>query len=386
MGDQDLRLASHVDRGPSEYRFRVREGTSLVGTDSFRPSELALLSSVDPASTADVLAVDGNYGVPGIVLAALTPDGEAVVTETSARCASLIRSNAEANGVTLSVALVPAVEAVEGRFDLAVLAPRQYDPVSVVTQRALDALETLRPGGTLVIAGRAETGAGRIAETLGDDLTVERSRTDGIPVYRVERPKTFSAPALVSDRRITATVCDLDRTFVTQPGLFSPNALDDGTRLLLEALVAQGYPRDGDTVLDLCCGYGAVGATLGGLADVSLVLTDVDRRATACAERTLAANGLTGDVFTGDGLDAVDGPFDLVVTNPPTHAGQTVTDDLFADAATETGGSGTLAVVYNETLGYARRLERWFDTVEVVLKEAGYVVALAGHLRPKDTA
>lgn len=386
MAGGDLRLGAHVDRGPDEYAFRVSDGTRLVGTDAFRDSELALLSSVEPAPATDVLAVDGNYGVPGIVLGALTPDGETVVTETSARCANLIRSNAAANGVGLDVALIPTVATVEGRFDLAVHAPRPYDPVSVVTQRAVDALELLRPGGDLLVAGRAATGAGRIAETLGEEISVERTETVDTPVYRVERPETYAAPELVSDQRITASVCGLERTFVTQPGLFSPNGLDDGTRLLLETVVSRGFPRDGDNVLDLCCGYGAVGATLGGLADVSLVLTDDDRRATACAERTLAENDLTGAVTTGDGLDGVEGPFDLVVTNPPTHAGQTVTDELFAGAAAATGQSGTFAVVYNETLAYADRLERWFDSVEIVREEAGYVVAMAGCLPAKDTA
>lgn len=385
MADE-LSLRSHAARGPEEFVFTVRSGTALVGTEGFRDAELALLEAADPAPEADVLSVDGNYGVPGVVFGALTPDGRTVVSETSARCATLIERNATANEVDLEVALTPSVAEIEGRFDLAVFAPRAYDPVEVVTQRAFHALAALRDGGELLVAGRPETGAGRVADWLGEEAVVETTTVAGVPVHRVARPASVSVPDLVTDRRLEVSVCGLDRTFLTQPGLFSPTDLDDGSRLLLEALAERGYPADGDRVLDLCCGYGAIGATLGGLADVELILTDDDCRATTCAERTLAANDLASTVRAGDGVDAVAGPFDLVVTNPPTHAGQPVTDSLFAGAAEMLDTAGTLALVYSEPLAYADRLDRWFDEVRIWHRTEGYVVAAARRLPAKGTS
>jgi 23S rRNA (guanine1835-N2)-methyltransferase len=386
MADDELILGSHAARGPDEFRFRVRSGTQLVGTGSFRHAELALLEAAAPVRDDDILAVDGNYGVPGIVLGSLAPAGQTTVTETSARCADLISENARQNGVDLDVTLVPAVREVEDTFDLAVFAPRAYDPIAVVTQRAFEALASLRPDGELLIAGEAESGARRIAEHLEASARIEETSDSGSPVYRIERPESVDVPTLVEDRTVRDRICGLDRSFVTQPGLFSPDGIDDGTGQLLEAIDTADKPSDGARVLDLCCGYGAVGATLGGLADISLVLTDDDRRATACAERTLAANELDADVYTADGLRAVDGHFDMIVTNPPTHAGQQVTDALFAGAAAVLSPGGGFWLVYNETMAYEERLDRWFDSVAVLRAEDGYEVARARRLPAKDTA
>lgn len=386
MADDELVLRSHAARGPEEFHFRVQSGTQFVGTESFRPAELALLEAVTPAEDDDILAIDGNYGVPGVVLSSLAPDGETTVTETSARCANLIAENAGRNGVTLDVSLVPAVSEIVGAFDLGVFAPRAYDPIPVVTQRAFEGLAVLRPGGELLIAGETDSGTQRIADKLSERVRVERTTESGVPVYRIERPDSVEVPTLVENRTVTDRICGLERTFITQAGLFSPDGIDAGTRHLLEAIHRASEPTHGQRVLDLCCGYGAVGVTLGGLADISLVLTDDDRRATACAKRTLAANDLDAPVHTADGLGAVEGQFDMVATNPPTHAGQEVTDALFAGAAMVLSETGTLWVVYNETLAYDDRLTRWFDAVDVVRTEDGYEVARARSLPAKDTA
>jgi 16S rRNA (guanine1207-N2)-methyltransferase len=54
------------------------------------------------------------------------------------------------------------------------------------------------------------------------------------------------------------------------PRLFAASGFNGGTRLLLgEVDIA-----DGDRVLDLCCGYGAIGAYAGRIVDCELWLSD----------------------------------------------------------------------------------------------------------------
>ena len=55
--------------------------------------------------------------------------------------------------------------------------------------------------------------------------------------------------------RIAARFDGIELRFETSPGLFSPRAVDRGTR----ALLAQVELSRDDRVLDLGCGYGVIG-------------------------------------------------------------------------------------------------------------------------------
>jgi 16S rRNA (guanine1207-N2)-methyltransferase len=73
----------------------------------------------------------------------------------------------------------------------------------------------------------------------------------------------------------------------------------------------------------------------------------------------------------------VEGPFRAVVSNPPTHAGDGVTSELFEAAHDELGAGGELWLVYNETLRYEDELARRFDSVDVVRRVEGYAITCA---------
>ncbi|MBQ3232812.1 MAG: methyltransferase, partial [Clostridia bacterium] len=95
------------------------------------------------------------------------------------------------------------------------------------------------------------------------------------------------------------TVC-----FHTDSGVFSRDGLDFGTRTLLEALPGL-YGR----VLDLGCGWGAVGVSVGKkYPETEIVMSDVNERAMELAEKNLRENGVTNaTVMKSDAMDAVPG-------------------------------------------------------------------------------
>jgi release factor glutamine methyltransferase len=91
------------------------------------------------------------------------------------------------------------------------------------------------------------------------------------------------------------------------PGVFVPRR-----RTEFLARQAGALARPGRTVVDLCCGSGAVGATLSG---VDLYAVDIDPAAVRCARRNLpAAHVYEGDLYEPlpAGLRA-----DLLVANAP---------------------------------------------------------------------
>ena len=135
-------------------------------------------------------------------------------------------------------------------------------------------------------------------------------------------------------------------------------------------------------MLDLGCGWGALGGVLAKKwADVRFVLTDVNERAAALAERNLKLNGLDNfEVVCGDGFAAVEGTFDWIVTNPPIRAGKQVIYGLFAEAKNHLAPGGTLALVIRTQQG-AKSAERYlrgiYESVETLDVSGGYRVLAA---------
>ena len=135
-------------------------------------------------------------------------------------------------------------------------------------------------------------------------------------------------------------------------------------------------------MLDLGCGWGALGGVLAKKwADVRFVLTDVNERAAALAERNLKLNGLDNfEVVCGDGFAAVEGTFDWIVTNPPIRAGKQVIYALFAEAKNYLAPGGTLALVIRTQQG-AKSAERYlrgiYESVKTLDVSGGYRVLAA---------
>src|SRR5688572_26862499 len=129
---------------------------------------------------------------------------------------------------------------------------------------------------------------------------------------------------------IRVQIRDLDLRLETQAGVFAHRGLDTGTRLLIDSLRITPTTR----LLDLGCGYGAVGIVAAKLAVRGhAVMVDSDIRATRLAQRNIELNGLTNaEVILGDGVHDLPprSRFDVVATNPPTHSGREVLDDFVA--------------------------------------------------------
>ena len=74
----------------------------------------------------------------------------------------------------------------------------------------------------------------------------------------------------------------------------------------------------GGRALDLCCGSGAIALSLKReLAEVAVVATDISQAALAVARANGASCELEIEGLSGDLFAAVEGDFDLVVSNPP---------------------------------------------------------------------
>ena len=189
--------------------------------------------------------------------------------------------------------------------------------------------------------------------------------------YYTENPNSAH-----DERRIALRALGNDLTFVTDAGVFSRDGLDRGTEVLLEALP----PLEG-RVLDLGCGWGAVGVALGKrYPALDIVMTDINNRAVELARRNLAENGVTAAVLQGDGFDAVEGRFDTIVTNPPIRAGKAVVYGLFDQAREYLKPGGALYVVIRKQQGAPsalKYLKEIYSRTETVDRASGFHVLRA---------
>ncbi|HEX2578548.1 MAG TPA: methyltransferase [Aquihabitans sp.] len=163
----------------------------------------------------------------------------------------------------------------------------------------------------------------------------------------------------------------------TDRGVFSADAVDDGTRVLL----ASAAPDPGAAVLaDVGCGYGAIAVALALRAPEARVWAiDVNERARALCRENADANGV------GDRVEVVapaDVPAELVIdevwSNPPIRIGKAALHDLLSGWLDRLRpGSGRAVLVVQKHLG-ADSLARWIEAsgrpTERIASRAGYRV------------
>jgi 16S rRNA (guanine1207-N2)-methyltransferase len=164
--------------------------------------------------------------------------------------------------------------------------------------------------------------------------------------------------------------------------IFADSKLDEGTRLLLDAL--QVYTTD--EALDIGCGAGFVGLHIARLASRgSVTMVDASLAAVSSARRAAEQSGLGNvRVLASNAAQAVlSQRFDLVATNPPFHQGgiQTleIAERFIREGAQVLRPAGRFYLVANRFLKYEPTMHACFKLVEEVSGDTRYKV-LRGRL------
>jgi len=176
---------------------------------------------------------------------------------------------------------------------------------------------------------------------------------------------------------IRCTLRGLSPEFITSSGIFSHKRIDNGPRQLVESME---LPEDGK-LLDLGCGYGAIGVTAAILNPrLEVTMTDVNSRAVALAEENAARNGAKNVItLQGNLYEPVEATiFDTIVTNPPISAGMArIVEPMIAGAPAHLNIGGSLQLVVQSNKGgrtVAALIEEAFGEVHVLAKGSGYRV------------
>lgn len=165
--------------------------------------------------------------------------------------------------------------------------------------------------------------------------------------------------------------------FLTLPGVLIPRS---DTELLIDFALPILKENPTARILDLCCGSGCIGLTLGKLLPQSdITLFDISRKAIDAATRNTALHGLEArtHIVQGDMLEPGDayfppGMFDMILCNPPyikTEDLPTLSDEVKNEPITALDG-GVDGLTFYRALA---------DSWRKVVKPGGYIIAEAGY-------
>ena len=156
--------------------------------------------------------------------------------------------------------------------------------------------------------------------------------------YYTERPTSE-----IREKRFTHTIKGTRLSFISVSGVFSfADRPDRASKLLIEA-----FRPSGRSILDLGCGYGAIGLFLKAMhKNQTVCLSDINERALDYARLNASENKLDVKAVKSDLFSAFDGIcFDDIVTNPPVAMGKKLLTRLICEAFDHLNPSGALWLV-----------------------------------------
>jgi 16S rRNA (guanine1207-N2)-methyltransferase len=263
-----------------------------------------------------------------------------------------------------------------GPFDVALLRlPKAKDEQEMASHACLS---VLAPGGRLIIYGGNEEGirsAASLIEQLCDGVETLATRGHGrvIAAHRPADPSRLRASLAAWRSTTSYAIGSSRREWVSYPGIFAADRIDEGTALLIDALPPL---RAGTRVLDYACGSGVIGASAAALAPgILLDMLDNDSVALeAACENVPGARLLLGTTPA----DAGSTRYDAILSNPPLHKGlvedRAQLEQLITEAPAHLKPGGILQIVVQRRVPLDRLLAERFGVVTIAAENGRYRV------------
>lgn len=172
---------------------------------------------------------------------------------------------------------------------------------------------------------------------------------------------------------VKVNLLGMSMTFLTDAGVFSKKMVDYGSQVLLNTLDLES----GKTLLDVGCGYGPLGLTLGKVFGVDSTLIDINSRAIDLAKKNAEKNQVQARIYQSNIYENVDGKFDYIISNPPIRAGKTVVHEIIQGAFHHLEDQGSLTIVIQKKQGAPSaktKMEAVFGNCQILKKDKGYYI------------
>ena len=171
-----------------------------------------------------------------------------------------------------------------------------------------------------------------------------------------------------------AVVLNNSFIFYTDNGVFSKDGLDFGSRLLLENIP---LTENGESLLDVGCGYGVFGIILNKILGVKVTMCDVNRRALHLAEKNIKENKCSDcSVIESSCYQNINSKYSTIITNPPIRAGKKVVYEILEGAKDYLLPGGRLFFVVRKEQGAKSIISdmQKIYNVEVLERKKGFFI------------
>lgn len=317
-----------------------------------------------------VLVFPSGLGVTGLTLGVIHPAVHFDLYDPDLHNARLTEENIEKNYIVTvgnEERIVRNVRPVDeqellfrnsGTYDGVVYEPQSFIGLDAIAGYIRTAHDALADDGHLFIVTHKKRGGERHRSLVEDTFRTPVSEIyvgrGGYRIYTATKQNRITESTAVGNM-ITVSVLGKSYPAYTEPGLFSKDGVDHGTRFLLETASEHGFLTRFDRLLDVGCGWGAIGLTAAILHPRGeVVMVDTDTRACRIAGENAARLDL-GNVEiipTASIQSDVRGQFDLILSNPPFHANSSEMIGLLKGIRDKLGYRGNFLMVVEETYAH----------------------------------
>ena len=169
-------------------------------------------------------------------------------------------------------------------------------------------------------------------------------------------------------------VRNIEFTFYTDNGVFNKKGLDYGTRLLLENIDLTNKT----TFLDVGCGCGPIGIYISLLNNNYTVdMIDVNERAIHLSKMSAKINNIENvNIFYSDAYSNIKNKYDMIITNPPIHAGKNKVYEIIRESKEHLNIGGELWIVIRKDQGAKSLIKDFSDIydIKIITKDKGFYI------------
>ncbi|KEA64907.1 Ribosomal RNA small subunit methyltransferase [Marinobacterium lacunae] len=195
-----------------------------------------------------------------------------------------------------------------------------------------EAARLLKPGGELILIGDKSEGIKTYSRKAQQCLGGHRDERKEGSIWRISLSRGQNNPEWLDDqdyRQLRPMTLDDGAPYLTKPGLYGWNKVDRGSAFLIEqlpAMTGHSLPLQ-SRVLDLGCGFGYL-ALNACATDAQLTCTDNNAAALQACRANLEQRGFNASVIASNAGTGLQPGFDIILCNPPFHAGFGIEGDL----------------------------------------------------------
>ncbi len=180
-------------------------------------------------------------------------------------------------------------------------------------------------------------------------------------------------------RKVKAFLRGHSLEFFTASGVFSKDKIDKGTELLISSSII----KNSWSVLDLGCGYGALGISIAkSFPDNEITMSDVNERALKLVKMNIELNDIDNKnknikIIKSDAFSKIKEKFNTILINPPQTAGKHICFKMISDSKNHLKEKGLLQLVARHNKGgktLSEKMNEVFGNVTAITKKSGYRV------------